>query len=314
MPIQNPGRSAPEAPGLYGHRDGRSQIRVNSQNRFARPSACAPRVAWIAASLSEPGCTRIRIMEIPSGLRALLSQMGLIQQGAGKGPGTKANASAMKGAPGPATGQTFGEDGLLLTGLGYAGADKHTDRKNVAEKSNLSRFLQEAGREGVARQPGSAATEEPATNAFEARDGAPAESADAQEGQETREARSEQQEVRQQERRDDARLQGQKEAAEHAEVRESSEADQAEQQQHPGEEEDEEDKPGAGWVAEENEDDREGKKRGLRDADLLGQPTRCRGHLEDGSRCLRKPTEGTPYCPEHAAQWPAMATPPKHHS
>ncbi len=246
-------------------------------------------------------------MAIPSGLRALLSQMGLIQHGPGRGPGGKGKASAMKGAAGPATGQAMGEDGLLLTGLGYAGADKHTDRKNLAEKSNLSRFLQEQGRNPGATQKDIRAAEDAWRNGAEAPDGAAAETGDGAEAQDSQEARSEQQDVRQQqERREDARIQGQKEANEPSEAQETSEASDAEQPRQ-GDEEDEEDKPGAGWVAEENEDDREGKQRGLRDADLLGEATRCRGHLEDGSRCLRKPTKGTPYCPEHAAQWQPVA-------
>jgi hypothetical protein len=33
----------------------------------------------------------------------------------------------------------------------------------------------------------------------------------------------------------------------------------------------------------------------------LGEAARCKGALEDGTRCLRKPVAGTSYCREHYA-------------
>lgn len=249
-------------------------------------------------------------MAIPSGLRALLSQMGLTQIVPGGrppgAPGTIAGkASAMKGEKNPAAGEALGEEGLLLAGLGYAGGDQRTDRKNIAERSNLTRFLQEQLRD--APVPKRAVVSEEAL-LREAGDKAPAADGEtAAEGgdkREANEARTEQQEVRPQDRRDDARVQGQKEAtAEAKETSETAEAGEAEHQQQSSDEQDEEDKPGAGWVAEENEEDADEKRRGLRDVDALGQASRCRGTLIDGTRCLRRPEAGTPYCAEHAAQW-----------
>lgn len=39
----------------------------------------------------------------------------------------------------------------------------------------------------------------------------------------------------------------------------------------------------------------------LRIEDALGEQMRCRGMLDDGSRCIRKPVMGIPYCREHAS-------------
>ena len=246
-------------------------------------------------------------MAIPSGLRALLSQMGLVRPGVGQGEGgMQTKASAMKGAKGPTTGEALGEDGLLLTGLGYSGRDKHTDRKNMSERSNLTRFFQEQLREFPGPRT-AMVSDEAQLQAAEFADGpaGEAQGEGATEG-EVRDAPAEQQEMRAQDRREDARVQGQKEAAETAEARESTETSEAEQQQQQHDE-DEEDKPGAGWVAEEMDEEGDERKRALRDPDALGQADRCRGELEDGTRCLRKAADGTPYCAEHAAQWQVPA-------
>ena len=223
----------------------------------------------------------------------------------------------MKTANGPATGQPLGEDGLLLAGLGYTGQDKHTTRKNVSERTNLSRFLQESFRDAPVLKKGGLAPEHllllkdaadgmspEALEAAIAEAEAELEAEAKQEGQES----GQEQDVRRQDRREDARIQGQKESAEAQEARETSESAEAEQHQERQEERDEEDKPGAGWVAEENEDEADERKRGLRTYDVLDDVTRCRGHLDDGTRCLRKSLEGTPYCREHAAAW----QPPQH--
>ncbi|MEM7676377.1 MAG: hypothetical protein AAF449_10280, partial [Myxococcota bacterium] len=66
----------------------------------------------------------------------------------------------------------------------------------------------------------------------------------------------------------------------------------------------EKDKPGAGWVRHFQEEDLE--QRPLAQpgqATAMDNPNQCRGHLEDGSRCLRKSKPGLPYCAEHVATW-----------
>ena len=77
------------------------------------------------------------------------------------------------------------------------------------------------------------------------------------------------------------------------------------------EEEDEEDKPGAGWVRHEHEASEDVQKDGLIHPIAIENPSRCRGRLEDGSLCLRKATDGRPYCPEHAAAYLRVAPVPR---
>lgn len=50
-----------------------------------------------------------------------------------------------------------------------------------------------------------------------------------------------------------------------------------------------------------NAEEAEQKANALRIEDALGEQMRCRGMLEDGVRCIRKPVMGLPYCREHAA-------------
>ncbi len=239
-------------------------------------------------------------MAIPSGLRALLSQMGLFTGGAPKqGAPTAGKASAMKAEQGPARGEAMGPEGLLLAGLGYSSRDRRTDQKNVAERSNLTRFLREQLRDGPALKGSDLAADEGLLKEL-----AREESAQARAEGEAGEAREPgaDRELRAQERREDARLQGQKEASEKAEARETAEPKEAEQQRQQ-EEQDEDDRPGAGWVMEEAEDEERAARPGLRLDDALGDANRCRAHLDDGQRCLRKPVAGTPYCREHAFSW-----------
>lgn len=49
---------------------------------------------------------------------------------------------------------------------------------------------------------------------------------------------------------------------------------------------------------------------GLRETDALGHAHRCRGLLEDGSRCLRRPPEGELYCSAHRAPELPVEPPP----
>jgi hypothetical protein len=57
-----------------------------------------------------------------------------------------------------------------------------------------------------------------------------------------------------------------------------------------------------GWKPEScNLEEDERRANALRIEDALGPQMRCRGVLEDGSRCIRKPVMGIPYCREHAS-------------
>jgi hypothetical protein len=50
-----------------------------------------------------------------------------------------------------------------------------------------------------------------------------------------------------------------------------------------------------------NVEEQEQRANALRIEDALGEQMRCRGVLEDGARCIRKPILGIPYCREHAS-------------
>lgn len=57
-----------------------------------------------------------------------------------------------------------------------------------------------------------------------------------------------------------------------------------------------------GWKSEHCALEEEQKQaNALRIEDALGEQMRCRGMLEDGTRCIRKPVMGIPYCREHAS-------------
>lgn len=201
-----------------------------------------------------------------------------------------------KGAP-------VGDEGeLLLFGVGYGVRDKHTKLKNLIEQENAKSFL-DAHQDGVDRK------DEPKL-LRELKDpgkggDAETEAADSRDPQELREAKD--QDVRREEARDEARIQGRKETKE-PDKKENADAKEPERQQQ--EQRDDEDKPGGGWVMEEDEAEETDQKRGLREAGVLTDQNRCKGTLEDGSRCLRKPVKGLGYCREHTIGW-RPDTPPK---
>ncbi len=251
--------------------------------------------------------TSVVPMHIPAGLGALLAKLGLQAPGEdgealgkllqGDAAGAAAHGLTAKGKEGALPkGMELGPDGELLSGLGYNNADKESGAKNANEKTNVERFVQESSVER-------AEPENPFTNL--GREG--------KEKTETKEKLAEQTEVAEQreakdgevrrdEVADEARVLGQHEAAKEERV-DKKEVDEAEaRDQSQQQDDDEEDKPGAGWVAEELEDE-EHRKRGLYEGDPLGDVHRCRGTLHDGTPCLRKPVKGAPYCREHAAGW-----------
>lgn len=229
---------------------------------------------------------------IPNALAALLGKM-FVGKAVGQMKGEKAGKEAGgQEAPNPKGAPLGDEGGHLLFGVGYGVRDKHTKLKNLAEQENMKSFL-DAHQDTVERKdepkllselkdPGKGETE----------------SAERRDPQEMREAKD--QDVRRDEARDEARIQGQQETKE-PDKKENAEAKEAEHQQQ--EERDEEDKPGGGWVMEEDEAEEQDQKRGLRDAGVLTDQNRCKGTLEDGTRCLRKPVKGLGYCREHTAGW-----------
>lgn len=255
--------------------------------------------------------TRAVALHIPPGLGALLAKLGLqaptdeAQLGQllkGGQLGADAKGLTALGKEGLPKGMELGPDGELLSGLGYNSADKESPQKNANEKTNVERFVHESSVERAEQ-------DNPFTNL-----GREAKESRETEQKETKDKTTEQTEtadrrdakegdVRREEAKEDARVVGQQEAEmkETAERRDVEEAEARDRQQE--REDDEEDKPGAGWVAEEFEEEEAKHKRGLRDADVMGDVHRCKGTLDDGTGCLRKPLKGTPYCREHAAHW-----------
>ncbi len=211
---------------------------------------------------------------------------GLVSKGEKGLEGGKTKAEGK----GDGKGEVMGEDGALLSGLGYNTADHRSSAKNVAERSNLERFLKEMEPEkgkdaDVKEQPESAKAK------------------DKGETKETKEAAQEQAPTEtKRETAEEAHVQGQAEAKEAAETQKSKEGKEAEgesQGQKQGDDTDDEDKPGMGWLAEELDGHQQERKTGAKSSDILGDSTRCRGSLEDGGRCLRHPVKGDLYCREH---------------
>jgi hypothetical protein len=232
---------------------------------------------------------------IPGGIGGLLGKLGLLGKGPAAADEGKVAAQALKAEggeaekPGLPRGALLGEDGALLAGLGYNPADRHTDQKNVAEKNAVARFLEELGGDAPATAPGN-----------------PREGATETKG-ETREAEARENTAPEEKRSEERGERAAGPAEEPREARRAKEPEEAERQRERDrdgqEKREDEDAQAQGWVAEEQEQEAPRKRRGLREADALGEHHRCRGHGDDGGQCLRKPVRGSAYCREHAALW-----------
>jgi hypothetical protein len=204
--------------------------------------------------------------------------------------GDKADPKSEKGAP-------LGDPGgHLLHGVGYGTKDARTQLKNKVEEANVNRFLesQQEGKEPIAK----AKTGEPETT--EKREG---ELERKTEAQETREARDK--DVKREDQKDDARVQGRQDTKEQLEQRDQREAREKERQKERDDRDDEEQKHGGAWAFEEAAaEEEQPAKRGLASTrEVYADNARCKGILDDGTRCLRKPVKGVGYCREHAVNW-----------
>lgn len=215
----------------------------------------------------------------------------------GKGEGV--TASAMDGVE---KGAELGPEGMLLGQLGFGGADRRSSLRNRVELANIERFLADSGPElRGGKEPAAkpAAAEAKSKEAGTDKEGPKAE-------RETEAAGPEREATHGAEERRDAAFADVRElegaGLPEAELQEADAQGDAEGRGGSGEDEDaqgdEEDRPGAAWLAEELEE-RERRRRSGRGTEGLGAAHRCRGTLSDGSRCLRKPMQGTPYCREH---------------
>ena len=245
---------------------------------------------------------------IPKPLAGLLGRLGAggplggdakAGDGAPKGDiGMKGEGALGGGSQGEAE---VGPDGQFLLGRGFGEGDRRSNIRNSSEKANVNQFLSELRKADTPAKKDAPSTET-----------APASEADIQEGPEAHvdeggghEAQLEQAVEEGQERYALDGAQAEHEAAMAAEAeRETSDAEgrgedpDGQQGQHE-DSDDEEDRPGAGWLAEEQEEREKRRRFSLEGADLLGSANRCRCMLPDGTRCLRKPLPGTPYCREH---------------
>lgn len=189
----------------------------------------------------------------------------------------------------------MGQDGVLAKGFGFSGADRRSQLRNLVEQTNIEQFIQSEG-------------ETPSKDLAQPRAKADPEraKAGAQDKSSLQEAKQEPREA------EPLRAQHLDELTELAlaellghelpeflkDERPLEKEGEKHQRDRQGEE-DEEDRPGAGWTAEEL-DEREGRRKVRRKGSTgLGEATRCKAFLPDGTRCLMKPEEGTPYCRVH---------------
>lgn len=229
-----------------------------------------------------------------AGLRALFGKLGIpLGKAAGGAEAAKAalQAKETKDAKGPQKGRSLA-DGELIAGMGFSPEDKTTAQKNLAEKANIDRFMQDPT--GAAREAREAPGFRDHAPAGDVRD---ARAEDGPKGASSQELRDD---IRREERGDELRHRAGQEAKDPKE-REPPEKKEAERRRRDHDEE--EGRRGSPFVHEEITPDEDDEHRpALRDEDALGASDRCRGTVADGTRCLRRPVEGTPYCREHSAQ------------
>ncbi|MBK8012888.1 MAG: hypothetical protein IPK13_16225 [Deltaproteobacteria bacterium] len=271
----------------------------------------------------------IRVVRVDwtSSIFALLSRVGLGKGArpdegkAGQGLHTgalleaSADASAVAGPGGVLRGSLLDADGVLRSGLGYAGEDRAHAAKNRAEQANIDRFLAGGDTHEVRSsvRAGEIALAEAAEDARdrEARGlwdagGADKGLASSRKGKDgASDARPDIEHPRLlvrepvSEDRNQARDDGGREGG-HGQ-RDSGEGGGDGHRQ-------DDDEPKqlirSSWHGEEARAcGEEHQTEGLRADDVLGSAHQCRGELSDGGRCLRKPVPGTPYCREHAASY-----------
>jgi hypothetical protein len=240
-------------------------------------------------------------LNLAQSLASLLGNLGKLGKGEGKEGALGVDAKGMTAVhpEGPAKGQEIAE-GKLLAGAGYNLKDNAADQ-NLAEKANINRFLQDP-KEAADKKATEAKTDANASGQknpeertskerLEARDLRETVSKETQKERKTEEFRSELRDARQQQ--------------EQQRTKESHESEQKHRERDQ-ERDDQREQHGQAWVQEQLAADDPPERHGLYDRDALGEVDRCRGALEDGSRCLRKPIEGSSYCREHLVAPPRI--------
>jgi hypothetical protein len=229
---------------------------------------------------------------LPNGIQALLQRLG-INVGHDQ-PAQKTAESALKGEAKDhhtEKGSVMGDEAMLLAGVGFNVEDRQSVVKNVAEKANVERFMQELGsdKQTVAVQTTKQEGDQQGSTSKERME------------KEALELKDNREDVRSEERVDTSRSEALFEARDQREQREVAGAKKEKEQEREDDREDDRNKHGNAWIPEELQREEEKKRRrGVYLDDALGVNMRCHGRLDDGSRCLRKPVPGTPYCREHA--------------
>lgn len=243
-------------------------------------------------------------------IASLLGRVGLRSSGGEARPAVTGHAGALRGGEavdaGPLKGAPIGPDGQLQAGIGYATGDRHAAARNVAEKANVERFLAEHH----ADRPAPRGERPREGQAFTRAGAGRGEARDARDGR-ADEPRREGEERRLDEGpREPQVLDGGRAEAEAHDPRADREPHADREGKGEGEgghggggskegDEDEDDRPGGGWVLEEAEEAERRRAFRVEGADPSGAASRCRGLLEDGRPCLRKPLAGMAYCRVH---------------
>jgi len=221
-------------------------------------------------------------IHLPGGIAQMLGKVLPKPEKAGAATPALPGAAVPAGPAGPLKGAPIGEAAaaLVLHGAGYNGADRTGNTKNVHEKDTVARFLKEPDVEKMLGRSVKEVEEPRATKEAEAKDKAEAQKAD----------------VRKDERAEEQKVQGPREAQREEATRDQAQEREKERQRE--ERKKDEQGQGNGSGDDPRDADEEERPRGAYDEDPLGESFRCKGE-HDGVRCLRHPIEGTAYCREH---------------
>ncbi|MEE2901372.1 MAG: hypothetical protein VYC39_03545 [Myxococcota bacterium] len=194
----------------------------------------------------------------------------------------------LKGKKSKATkGETL-ENDLLLSGLGFSQTDKKTNTKNKSETQNILRFLKDPKGEIKKLKAQKNLTKDSSTEKNSP-------------NQADNFIRKEVQEPIKEQLAQERTQEAQQQAVEQLEPKELKEHSEAHEHALPQQEkrkEQEDSKGGNAWVLDDDDEGSTEKESGG-EAQVFSNVERCHGHLEDGSRCLRKAKEGSPFCAVH---------------
>ena len=224
--------------------------------------------------------------KISKGLGGLLGKLA-----AGETAGEEVSAlgkQALKGKKAKTTNGETLENDLLLSGLGFSQADKKTNIKNKSEAQNILRFLKDPKGEVKKLKAQKNLTKDSSTEKNS-------------QNQADTFTRKEAQEPIKEQRSQERAQEGHQQAIEQIEPKEVKEHAEAHEHALPQPEkrkEQEDSKGGNAWVLDDDDEGSTEKESGG-EAQVFSDVGRCHGHLEDGSRCLRKAKEGSPFCAIH---------------